>query len=124
MVEGSACEAAKRSDKHLNFQSWGPLTNDGSIDLFSLLDELFEGERGLMSPPFVVTELQPGMVSGVSLFGRMGKCCVANKPSNFNEGRQSLRNSLGISSCLSSVTSLPRNCSFSSAVNVDEYSLS
>jgi hypothetical protein len=77
-----------------------------------------------MRPPFVVIELDPGMVSGVNRLGRLGKCCVTNKPSNFNDERKSLRNSLGISSFLSSVTSLPRNCSFSKAVNVDEYSLS
>jgi hypothetical protein len=31
--------------------------------------------------------LDPGMVSGGSLFGRLGRCCVSNKPSNFNDGR-------------------------------------
>lgn len=51
----------------------GVLTSNGSIDRFPLLDELLEGDRGLIRPPFVVTELYVGMVNGGNFLERRGR---------------------------------------------------
>lgn len=44
-------------------------TSDESISLVSPMDELLDGERGLMSPPLVVTDDEPGIANGVNLSG-------------------------------------------------------
>lgn len=46
------------------------LTREGSIDFLLPFEELFDGDRGLIRPPLVVTDFEVGMVNGVSFLKR------------------------------------------------------